>query len=153
MTDPHNEADTYFVRMSIPHHQQGIEMAQLATERADADDVRHFAQHVAESQAPEVDMFHALLDAWGESAPQESATEMDMPGTMSTQEMSRLRELAGEQFDTAFLHDMLDHHEAMIDMARKVLDEGQHEGVKSMASSSIEEQQQDISTMRRLLPA
>ncbi len=49
----HNAADVSFAQQMIPHHQQAVEMADLALERASSDEVRNLADQMRAAQAPE----------------------------------------------------------------------------------------------------
>ena len=48
------EADIAFAQLMIPHHQQAIEMADLATTRATAAEVKALAAQIRAAQDPEM---------------------------------------------------------------------------------------------------
>src|SRR3546814_12888476 len=66
-TNP-NEADVAFTQAMIVHHEQAIEMAALAADRADADEVLSRATRSGEAQQPAVDRLQEGQGAWGEDA-------------------------------------------------------------------------------------
>src|SRR3546814_803626 len=90
-TNP-NEADVAFTQAMIVHHEQAIEMAALAEDRADAGEVRSLATRIGEAQQPEIDRMQEWLAAWGADA-EDAGTDMahdgmgtaggDSPGMMS----------------------------------------------------------------------
>ncbi len=53
--------DAMFLRMMIPHHQLGIEMAELALEEAEHPDLEELAQTTIAEQAAEVELMRGYL--------------------------------------------------------------------------------------------
>ena len=49
-----NEADVRYAQMMVIHHQQAIEMTDLAARLAGREDVRGLAARIADSQRPEI---------------------------------------------------------------------------------------------------
>lgn len=145
----HNETDVTFVKRSIPHHQQGLEMAKTALDRAARPEVKQFAQHVVDSQSPEMDTLTEMLRSWGEDPSGEMSEQM--PGVMSDEDMQHLRAASGEEFDRLFLEHMIAHHRGAIEMAEHALSHGESSQVKDFASTTVEEQGADIEQMRALL--
>src|SRR3546814_19821968 len=90
----------------IPHHQQAVEMAQLAADRAERQEVKDLAARVEAAQAPEIARLEGWLGEWGEDLPMEG---MDMDhgqdgmGMMSDKDMSMLASDRGAEFDRQFL--------------------------------------------------
>ena len=60
----HNQADVMFAQMMIPHHEQAIEMAQLAASRASNADVKTLAAQIQAAQQPEIDEMTGWLPSW-----------------------------------------------------------------------------------------
>lgn len=56
-------ADAIFLELMIPHHQSGVEMAQVAADQAAQEPVRALAAGMVEAQALEIDYMRALLAA------------------------------------------------------------------------------------------
>jgi uncharacterized protein (DUF305 family) len=65
--------------------------------------------------------------------------------------MEELRELEGDEFDRRFMQAMIVHHEGAIDMAERVLAEGQDDEVAGLAQLVIDAQQREIEQMQRWL--
>ena len=53
--------DAMFLRMMIPHHQLGIEMAELALEEAEHSELRELAQTIIDEQAAEIELMRGYL--------------------------------------------------------------------------------------------
>ena len=57
----YNQADVHFAQMMIPHHEQAVEMADLADDRA-GDEVRELAEEIRAAQGPEIELMEGFLD-------------------------------------------------------------------------------------------
>lgn len=150
-----NDADVMFAQMMIPHHEQAIELADIALDPAvgASDAVRALAQRIKEAQDPEIDQMTTLLGAWGESTEMDS--DMDhstmMSGMLTLDELATLSDQRGTDFDQAWLEAMISHHEGAIEMANDVLDDGSNTEIRSLAEQIIAAQQTEIDEMRALL--
>ncbi|RKS09146.1 uncharacterized protein (DUF305 family) [Nocardiopsis sp. Huas11] len=147
-----NDADVAFAQGMIPHHEQAIEMADLAESRA-GDEVRDLAEEIAAAQGPEIEQMSRLLESWGE-APMEDMEDMghdDMPGMMSDEEMNELEAAEGQEFDTLFLEMMILHHEGAITMAQTEIEEGVDPEAQALAQDIFEAQQAEIEQMNAML--
>lgn len=146
------EADLTFVREMIRHHEQAIEMAELAlAPGAEASaDVTAFATRVADAQRSEIDLMTGWLTTWGE--PLAGAHDMDaMDGMMSDADMEGLAQQAGEIFDITWLVMMIEHHQGALAMAETVQEEGTNPEVAALAAEISAAQQAEIEEMNGLL--
>ncbi|HEY9558903.1 MAG TPA: DUF305 domain-containing protein [Acidimicrobiales bacterium] len=149
-----NDADVAFAQQMIPHHQQAVEMAQLAADRAERQEVKDLAARVEAAQAPEIATLEGWLGEWGEDLPMEG---MDMDhgqdgmGMMSDKDMSMLESASGAEFDRLFLEMMVRHHSGAIDMAEEELRDGQHPGALEMAQEIKDTQEAEVAEMEALL--
>lgn len=157
----YNDADVTFAQQMIPHHQQAVEMAALAGERAADPQVREIAADIEAAQEPEIETMTGWLESWGEEVP---ATPMDhedmrhgtsepMPGMMSAEELADLEQAEGAEFDRMFLEMMLEHHAGAVEMARAEQTEGESPDALALAEKIESDQQAEIATMQRLLEA
>jgi uncharacterized protein (DUF305 family) len=64
-TGDHNQADVMFAQMMIPHHEQAIEMTELASTRASNADVKALAAQIQAAQQPEINEMRGWLASWG----------------------------------------------------------------------------------------
>lgn len=150
---PHNDADVVFAQRMIPHHQQAVDMAHLATERAENEDVVDLAARIEAAQAPEIEEMTGWLEDWSEDVPAYDAhPDMDMDsGLMSGEEMLDLEEASGAEFDRMFLEMMVVHHEGAVDMAETELAEGAFPDAIGRAEAIVSSQEDEIEEMNRLL--
>lgn len=145
-----NQADIDFAQGMIPHHQQAIEMADLALMNAESPQIKDLAQRIKDAQAPEIETMQGWLQEWGEEMPSDMSNEMgsDM---MSEQEMSELKAATGAEFDRMFLTMMKRHHQSAIEMAQTELDDGQNPDAKELAQAIVDTQQAEIDEIDELL--
>lgn len=58
-----------------------------------------------------------------------------------------LNELEGNEFDTAFVREMIDHHQGAIDMAKLVIEKSDRSELKNLANNIIVAQTNEILQM------
>lgn len=72
------EADVLFIRLMIPHHRSGVEMAEFAASEAKTAIVRNLAQGMADVQQFEIEYMQELIQAKGhEPVPDEPMMNME----------------------------------------------------------------------------
>lgn len=134
-----------FAEMMIPHHEQAIEMSNLALMNSQDPEILKLAQEIKDAQAPEIEQ----MKSWGASSMAHAGHMMD--GMLSEDEINELSAAKGSDFDRQFLEGMIKHHEGAIDMATMVTDSKNAE-VAALAKVIIETQRAEISLMKNLLP-
>ncbi len=137
--------DLMFAQMMIPHHEQAIEMSDLALANSDNSEVRDLATKIRAEQGPEIE----LMKSWSDSHMGSHAGHM-MDGMLSDDEMNELKSARGAEFDRLFLEGMIKHHEGAIEMADDVVDSKNVE-VSQLAKSIIATQRAEIEYMKELL--
>lgn len=151
--DDHNAADVTFATDMIPHHEQAVQMADLAESRSSDPDVLDLAAQIRAAQDPEIQTMSGWLSGWGEPVPEEM-DGMDtgaMPGMMTGQEMADLAAAAGADFDALFLEAMIEHHTGAVQMAQTEQADGQYADAIDLAGQIEEGQTAEIATMQDLL--
>ena len=150
--DSGREDDVMFAQMMIPHHEQAVEMANMALDpdASSSVEVRELAVDIKAAQDPEIETMRAWLEAWG--APQEAPSAMNHDsGMMSQGDMGTLASAEGAEFDQMWLTMMIEHHEGAITMARDVQSITEDEEVAALAEEIIAAQEAEIATMQALL--
>ncbi|MEV0143850.1 MULTISPECIES: DUF305 domain-containing protein [unclassified Nonomuraea] len=147
-----NDADVMFAQMMIPHHQQAVEMAELAETRASDPEIKELATKIKDAQAPEIKTMRGWLEDWGKPEPT-GMGHMDhgMPGMMSAEDMGKLKDAKGTAFDKQFVRMMMAHHEGAIHMATIERTQGQNPDAEELAKSIAASQQAEIEQMRKML--
>lgn len=153
----HNDADVSFAQQMITHHQQAIEMSELAETRAASPEAKDLAADIKGAQDPEIKTMTGWLERWGEDVPgadEHGGHDMssgDMPGMMSEDEMAELEGASGPAFDRMFLTMMIEHHEGAIDMAKTEQEDGEYPDAIALAEEIERAQTAEITTMNELL--
>ncbi|GAA4477551.1 DUF305 domain-containing protein [Rhodococcus olei] len=167
----HNMADVMWTQMMIPHHQQAVEMAALAEGRTGNTQLLALAAQIKAAQNPEIELMTGWLTAWGQptmaagmdhSMHGSGGTSGMMPGgsmpggsmsdgMMSAEQMTRLQNATGAEFDRAWLEMMIAHHQGAIDSSTQIQANGQSDQVHELAGKIIAGQQAEIDRMRAML--
>ena len=153
-TQAFNDDDVMFAQMMIPHHEQAIEMADIAldpTIGASAQ-VKELATQIKGAQDPEIMTMKNLLTAWGKPTVMDADVDHSemMDGMLTVDELVELGKLEGTAFDTAWLEAMIRHHEGAISMANDLLEKGSSTDLRKLAEDVLTGQQAEIDTMRAL---
>ena len=151
-----NDADVAFAQSMIPHHEQAIEMAELAADRAESAEVKQLAADIKAAQGPEIEQMNAWLDQWGQDATPSGMDQGDMGhgdtgGMMTEDDMTMLEDADETNFDRMFLEMMIEHHEGAIDMARTEQANGENPDAIALAEQVETDQEAEIDKMRQLL--
>ena len=156
-SEEHNDADVQFATEMIPHHQQAVEMSDMALEQGGTE-VRELAERIQAAQAPEIETMTEWLQAWGEDVPEtdghgsmEGMDHSQMEGMMSPEDMEDLGGAQGSQFDTMRLEMMIEHHDGAITMAQTQVADGLDPEAVALAEDIAESQEAEIEEMEALL--
>ncbi|MDF3142518.1 MULTISPECIES: DUF305 domain-containing protein [unclassified Streptomyces] len=160
----HNDQDVSFAQGMIPHHQQAVQMADMAAGRASSAAVKDLASRIQKAQDPEIRTMSGWLKAWGEDVPSAmpgmdhsgghsggSGGSGDMAGMMDQKDMDELMKASGKAFDTLFLTMMVEHHEGAVEMATAEKTKGQYGPATKLAGDVVTAQTAEIAEMSKLL--
>jgi len=156
----HNDQDIAFAQGMIPHHQQAIDMADMAAEKAASAEVKDLAGRIKAAQDPEIQQLTDMLEKWG--APTEPSMDhgettggmdhgdMSGEGMMSDEEMQQLEGATGAGFDRMWVQMMIKHHQGAVTMAKMELEQGGNAEAKDLAQKIIDAQEAEIKEMQGL---
>jgi uncharacterized protein (DUF305 family) len=148
-----NDADVMFAQMMIPHHEQAIEMSDIALDpnTGASAAIIALATQIKGAQDPEISQMKNLLTTWGMSTEMGSMNHSSMmEGMLSLEEMNTLGQLKGAEFDKAWAKGMVAHHEGAIAMANDVLAHGKNSEILALANSVVSGQSTEIETLKPL---
>ena len=161
---PRSQADVEFMQGMIMHHSQAVEMTALIPSHTENKDLRSLGAKISSSQSDEIKFMQRWLAARGESVPaampgmpemQMSGQPMAlMPGMLTPDEMKRLADSRGTQFDRLFLEGMIKHHGGALTMVHELFatpGAGQETEVFSFASDVDADQRMEIDRMGAML--
>ncbi|WP_448810324.1 DUF305 domain-containing protein [Agromyces bauzanensis] len=112
-------ADVAFIEAMIVHHEQAVELAELAADRAADAELAELAARMRVTQAAEAEAMRSWLDRRRTRDQEATAHDHDatMPGEISRSTLDRAAELDGAAFDELFLAAMVPHHRGAVAMS------------------------------------
>lgn len=149
-----NDADVMFAQMMIPHHEQAIEMSDMALDPTTqaSKEIIDLATQIKAAQDPEIKQMKDLLTAWAQ--PLTADADMDhgsmMDGMLSLEDMDKLGALKGQEFDYFWAQSMIAHHEGAIDMAKVVLADGTNAEALALAKEIVSAQATEIDILKAI---
>jgi uncharacterized protein (DUF305 family) len=148
-----NDADVTFATQMIPHHQQAVQMADMAIRKATTPAVKELATAVKGAQDPEIQQMSGWLTTWGKPvpSPDHGGHDMSMPGMMTEDEMSDLGNADGAMFDRMWIQMMIKHHQGAVAMAKTEQTTGKDTAAIALAKKIETDQNKEIAAMQRLL--
>ena len=148
-------ADVRFMQNMIGHHAQALRMVALVGSRDASTDIRTLSQKIDISQRDEIAMMKEWLAARRQTIPSdEQAHAMMMVGMLTAEEMTRLEQARGLEFDRLFLTFMIRHHEGalqMVDELMRTNGAGQDPDIFRFATDVDADQRDEIFVMQKLL--
>ncbi len=142
-------ADVMFLQMMIPHHQQAIDISNLALKTSKDSELLTLAQTIINAQSEEI----VRMKAWLADA--NSDTEMGhsmsgMGGMLDSEELSALTSASGKTFDLLWLQGMTNHHDGAIHMTTMIND-AQNKDIKLFGENIVKDQTAQIIQMKAML--
>ncbi|MBE9191541.1 DUF305 domain-containing protein [Gloeocapsopsis crepidinum LEGE 06123] len=143
----------HFIEMMIPHHQEAVDMAELALTKAQRPEIRKLAESIKTEQTREIEQMRSWYKKWyGTEVPATSMTGMRMQGMamrspMMSMDMESLR--TASDFDREFIRQMIPHHRSAIMMARMVANRAERPEIRNLAQTIIQSQSAEINQMQQ----
>ena len=140
-----NAADAAFIDAMSEHHLGAIDMAQLAQTEAEHPELRGLAADIVDAQRTEI----AVMKRIRAELPQPAEQRSDHSPGAHMDGASDADALRGARpFDRAFIDAMVPHHEDAVEMAQRLLDEGEHPQLAHLARGIVSAQEDEIARMR-----
>ena len=143
--------DRNFIANMIAHHQGAVTMAQLALTNAKHQELKDMANDIISAQNGEISQMKSWQQAWGYPS-SSSDNMMDHSAMGMMDEMSgmenELKGKTGDEFDKAFLDEMIVHHEGAVDMAELVKTTSKRPELLKLADDIIAAQTKEIQMMK-----
>lgn len=148
-----NDADVEFASHLIAHHQQAVQMANMAARRATTPAVKKLATTIKITQTREMQQMSKWLTSWGKPLPAtgHGSHGTPMPGSMTEDEMSALGRTDGPAFDRLWTQMMIKHHKGAVVMAKTQQTTGKNAPAVALAKTIETGQVREIATLQRLL--
>lgn len=78
-----------------------------------------------------------------------AATTFDKPKSDMQQMTASLQNKKGDAYDMAFVADMIEHHQAAVDMAKLSAKNAKHQEIKQLSQNIISAQEKEIARMKQ----
>ena len=140
-----NRADIMFMNMMIVHHDQAIEMADLAENRTNNTKILNLSEDIFEAQTSE----NQQMNEWMQQLGYNPGNHHKMAGMATEEEMNQLKNSKGTEFNQLFAELMIEHHEGGIAMAQNFKQSGQNQQLKEMQQQMIDAQKEEIDKMQK----
>ncbi|MCG5466590.1 DUF305 domain-containing protein [Micromonospora sp. MED01] len=134
-----------FAAMMASHHQDGIELAQMALDKSTNDGVRAVAQRAQQNQQAQLPQLQSIAQS-GSMSPQPPEAPL---AKFNEQEMAELQQLSGTEFDRKWLDTFSSHHMSAIMMSDLQRDSADTRA-RDLASQIRDQQLQDVTEMNNL---
>ena len=131
--------DVMFLQMMIPHHQQAIDMSDLALTKSSDSELLALAKDIRDGQGAEIVKMKAWLDKAGADLDPGHSMGHDMGGMLSDSELAALKAATGKSFDLLWLKGMTGHHDGAIDMAA-MIEDADNDEIKSFGQAIVTSQ-------------
>lgn len=165
--NPWTTADVRFISGMIPHHAQAIQMARWAATHGASAQIQTLAGRIINAQQDEIAVMQHWLRDRRQPVPEARATgmrmamdgmehDMLMPGMLTEDQMRRLDQARGAEFDRLFLSLMIQHHQGAVSMVKELLaNEGaaHDDTIFKLAADINVDQTTEIARMQQLLAA
>ena len=151
-------SDVMFFEMMIPHHQQAVDISDLAIARSKDGELVSLAKKIRDGQAAEIiQMKNWLADA-GDSSMMSHGMNHGMThsmgdgmgGMLTDSELNTLNTLSGSKFDTYWLRGMITHHEGALHMVTMIKDSSRSE-IRNFGEGIVSVQTAEIEQMKKML--
>ena len=139
-----------FLQMMIPHHQQAIDISDLALTISADPELLALARDIRDEQAAEIVTMKAWLDAAGADLDPGHSMGHGMGGMLSDSELTALKSATGKSFDLLWLKGMTGHHDGAIDMAT-MIENAKNAEIKSFGEGIVASQSAQNKAMAAMI--
>ncbi|OYX52871.1 hypothetical protein B7Y92_04565 [Candidatus Saccharibacteria bacterium 32-50-13] len=144
--------DRNFIANMIAHHEGAVTMAQLALTNAKHQELKDMANDIISAQNGEISQMKSWQQAWGYPS-SSSDNMMDHSAMGMMDEMAgmenELKGKTGDEFDKAFIEQMIMHHQGALDMAAPGEKNAEHQEVKDLSKAIVSAQTKEIQQMKQ----
>ena len=147
LTENGKYSDERFIDEMVPHHQGAVEMAEVALENAEHQEIVRLSENIAATQKVEIEELKEIKQKeFGTSGVPMQMNEGQMDGMGM---MTDPQTLADEKpFDKAFIEAMLPHHRSAVEMAEVARQKSDNPRIKELSGNIIDAQEREISQMQ-----
>jgi uncharacterized protein (DUF305 family) len=144
--------DRTFMRHMREHHEVGLRLAELSTDRSTRVDVQELGRLMVANQSAEIDTLDGWWRRWfgGRIPPVPHEEHRQIPGMPSAATMRQLEQFDGAEFERRFFPVMIEHHRGAVLMADSAWRDAADVRLRIFAESLRHAQRGQIERMEEL---
>jgi uncharacterized protein (DUF305 family) len=143
-------ADIMFLQMMIPHHQQAVDISELAITRSKDAELIALATDIRDGQKAEIVQMKSWLREANADIDMGHSMGNSMGGMLDDQELADLESASGTNFDLLWLEGMINHHDGALHMSTMIKDARNSE-IKRFGENVISVQTTQIEQMKIMI--
>ena len=143
-------ADIMFLQMMIPHHQQAVDISNLALTKSKDSELLALATAIRDGQADEIIQMKKWLKDAGYNPGMGHSMGHSMGGMLDEQELADLKSATGANFDRLWLEGMTGHHDGALHMVQ-MIEDADNPIIKKFGQDIVSLQTAQINQMKEML--
>jgi uncharacterized protein (DUF305 family) len=143
-------ADIMFLQMMIPHHQQAVDISNLALTKSKDSELLALATAIRDGQSDEIIMMKNWLNDAGAGLDMGHSMGDSMGGMLDEQELANLKNATGSNFDRLWLQGMIGHHDGALHMTQ-MIEDASNPTIKKFGQDIVTAQTAQIEQMKLML--
>ena len=142
--------DIMFLQMMIPHHQQAVDISNLALTKSRDSELLALATAIRDGQADEIIQMQKWLKDAGYNPGMGHSMGHSMGGMLDEQELADLKSATGANFDRLWLEGMTGHHDGALHMVQ-MIEDADNPIIKKFGQDIVSLQTAQINQMKEML--
>ena len=143
-------ADIMFLQMMIPHHQQAVDISNLALTKSKDVELLALATAIRDGQADEIVLMKKWLKEAGAGLEMGHSMDGQMGGMLDEAELAELKSATGSEFDRLWLLGMTGHHDGALHMTQ-MIEDATNSTIKKFGQDIVALQSAQIEQMKEML--
>lgn len=148
-TNSFTGADVMFLQMMIPHHQQAIDISNIALKTSKDSELLSLSKEIIAAQTAEIVQMKLWLKEAGAGTDMGHSME-GMGGMLDSAELSALSAATGKTFNKLWLKGMIGHHDGAIHMTQ-MIEDANNLDIKTFGENVVKDQSAQILQMEKML--
>jgi len=140
-----SSSDTTFLKKAAQGGMAEVELGQLAVQKASSEDVKKFGQRMVDDHSKANDQLKQVAAQQHVNLPQE-------PNAKDKATKARLEKLSGDQFDKAYMNDMVKDHKKDVAEFTRESKMAKDPAVKSFAEQTLPTLKEHLKEAERIAP-
>jgi uncharacterized protein (DUF305 family) len=143
-------ADIMFLQMMIPHHQQAVDISNLALSKSKDAELIALATAIRDGQADEIIQMKQWLKDAGADIEMGHSMGDSMGGMLDESELAAMKSATGSAFDHLWLLGMTGHHDGAIHMTQ-MIEDASNPTIKKFGQDIVSAQTAQLEQMKLML--